>query len=54
MNYLFTHAPWIVVGTSKDSYASPDLENRLKDITNQHEGKRDGSIVHEHEERAEL
>ncbi|KIW15386.1 hypothetical protein PV08_05432 [Exophiala spinifera] len=47
MNYLFTHAPWIVVGTTKDSYASHDLENRLQEITQQAEIKRSGSVAHD-------
>jgi hypothetical protein len=29
MNYLFTHAPWVVVGTEyTKKYVSHDLENR--------------------------
>jgi sugar porter (SP) family MFS transporter len=32
MNYLFEHAPWIVVGTSKDSYISGDIERRLEQV----------------------
>ncbi|KAK5457160.1 hypothetical protein LTS15_004941 [Exophiala xenobiotica] len=47
MNYLFTHAPWIVVGTTKDSYASHDLENRLQEITHQAEVKRSESVMHD-------
>jgi hypothetical protein len=43
MNYLFSNAPWFVVGTSKDSYASHDLEHRLNDIV---ETKRAESIAH--------
>ena len=26
MNYIFSHAPWIVPGTTKQSYQSHDLE----------------------------
>lgn len=47
MNYLFTHAPWIVVGTTKDSYASHDLEQRLEEITHQADIKRSGSVLHD-------
>lgn len=44
MNYLFTHAPWIVVGTSKESYISHDLENRVSEIAAE---KRSESVMHE-------
>lgn len=47
MNYLFTHAPWIVVGTSKESYVSHDLEDRLNAITAESELKRADSVKHE-------
>lgn len=47
MNYLFSNAPWIVVGTTKDSYASHDLENRLHEITAEAEVKRTESVLHE-------
>jgi hypothetical protein len=47
MNYLFSHAPWIVVGTSKDSYASHDLEHRIEEITREGELKRSESVTHE-------
>lgn len=47
MNYLFEHAPWIVIGTTKDSYASHDLEHRLNEITQQFEAKRVESVSHE-------
>ena len=49
MNYLFEHAPWIAIGTTKDSYASHDLENRLNEITHEAEVKRSGSVLHEEE-----
>jgi hypothetical protein len=39
MNYLFENAPWIVVGTSKESYISGDLERRLEDIEREKEAK---------------
>lgn len=32
MNALFEHAPWIVVGRSKDSYQTHDLENIEQEI----------------------
>ena len=32
MNYVFTNAPWIVVGKSKESYTSGDLERRLEEV----------------------
>jgi hypothetical protein len=33
MNYLFTHAPWIVVGTEyTKKYVSHDLENRAAEL----------------------
>jgi hypothetical protein len=35
MNYLFEHAPWIVVGTSKDSYISGDIERRLEQVADE-------------------
>ncbi|EXJ89391.1 hypothetical protein A1O3_02458 [Capronia epimyces CBS 606.96] len=44
MNYLFTKAPWIVVGTSKETYISHDLENRVQEIAAE---KRSGSVMHE-------
>jgi hypothetical protein len=44
MNCLFTHAPWIVVGTSKESYISHDLENRLDAIAHE---KGVGVVGHE-------
>ncbi|EXJ95292.1 hypothetical protein A1O1_00412 [Capronia coronata CBS 617.96] len=44
MNYLFTHAPWIVVGKSKESYISHDLENRVHDLETE---KRSESVMHE-------
>ncbi|KIV88047.1 hypothetical protein PV10_08977 [Exophiala mesophila] len=47
MNHLFSNAPWVVVGTSKEAYASHDLENRLNEITAQTEIKRGQSVVHE-------
>ena len=47
MNYLFNNAPWIVIGTTKDSYASHDLENRLNEITAEAEVKRTESVMHE-------
>lgn len=47
MNYLFEHAPWIVIGSTKDSYASHDLENRLNEITHETEMKRSESVLHE-------
>ncbi|OCT53747.1 Quinate permease [Cladophialophora carrionii] len=47
MNYLFNSAPWIVVGTTKDSYASHDLENRVNEIAHEVELKRSGSVLHE-------
>ena len=40
MNYLFQHAPWVVIGTSKDSYISGDLERRVDDIEREKEAKR--------------
>ncbi|KAK5940310.1 hypothetical protein PMZ80_007730 [Knufia obscura] len=40
MNALFQHAPWIVIGKSKDSYQSHDLENLEREIV---ETKRDMS-----------
>ena len=50
MNYLFNNAPWIVVGTSKDSYNNHDLENRLTEIRDEVEVKRGGAVMH-HEEK---
>ncbi|KEF58493.1 uncharacterized protein A1O9_06419 [Exophiala aquamarina CBS 119918] len=47
MNYLFNNAPWIVIGTSKDSYTSHDLENRLNEITAEAQVKQHGSTTHE-------
>ncbi|KAI1610263.1 MFS transporter [Exophiala viscosa] len=47
MNYLFENAPWIVVGTTKDSYASHDLENRLNEIAQRAEIKRSESVMHD-------
>jgi hypothetical protein len=32
MNYLFTHAPWIVPGSKKTEYISHDLETRAAEI----------------------
>ena len=32
MNALFSHAPWIVVGKSKESYATHDLEAIEREI----------------------
>ncbi|KAK5954265.1 hypothetical protein OHC33_004838 [Knufia fluminis] len=40
MNALFQHAPWIVIGKSKDSYQSHYLENLEREIV---ETKRDMS-----------
>jgi len=42
MNYLFTHAPWIVVGTSKEQYISHDLEHRLEAVV-----ERKASVAHD-------
>ena len=39
MNYLFANAPWVVIGTTKDSYISGDLERRLEDIEREKQGK---------------
>ena len=50
MNYLFETAPWIVIGSTKDSYQSHDLEARLEAITQEKEAK--SSVVVEHGERA--
>jgi hypothetical protein len=33
MNYLFEHAPWVVIGVSKESYIEGDLERRLEAVT---------------------
>jgi hypothetical protein len=51
MNYLFETAPWIVIGTSKDSFQSHDLEARLEAITQEKAAK--GSVVVEHGEHSE-
>jgi hypothetical protein len=32
MNYLFTHAPWIVPGSKRTEYVSHDLENRVGEL----------------------
>ena len=32
MNYLFTHAPWFVPGTSKNEYISGDIERKLEEF----------------------
>lgn len=32
MNYLFTHAPWIVPGSDKSTYQSRDLEAKIEAI----------------------
>ncbi|KAL1984801.1 hypothetical protein VTN96DRAFT_8645 [Rasamsonia emersonii] len=42
MNYLFSNAPWVVVGLKKEDYSSRDLERRLA----AEEGKREGVAVH--------
>ena len=39
MNYLFQHAPWVVIGTTKESYISGDLERRVEDIEREKAGK---------------
>ena len=49
MNYLFENAPWIVVGTTKDSYHLHDLEARLEAITQEKEAK--SKVVVEHGEQ---
>lgn len=41
MNYLFTHAPWIVPGSKRTEYISHDLENRVGEL--QH---KDASVSH--------
>lgn len=40
MNAIFEYTPWIVVGRSKESYQSRDLEHIQQDIV---EAKRDAS-----------
>lgn len=32
MNYLFSHAPWIVPGSDKSTYISHDLEAKVEAI----------------------
>ena len=32
MNYLFEHAPWVVIGVSKESYMEGDIERRLEQV----------------------
>ena len=43
MNYLFEHAPWIVIGIGKDTYVQGDIERRLEEVT---EEKRGGVVTH--------
>jgi len=43
MNYLFSHAPWLIVGKSKDSYQPHDLENIEREIV---EAKREVHATH--------
>lgn len=31
MNYMFTNAPWIVIGTSKEAYVTHDLERKVEE-----------------------
>lgn len=43
MNYLFSHAPWVVIGKSKESYQRHDLENIESEIA----AKRDSVVSHD-------
>lgn len=46
MNDLFKHAPWIVVGKSKDSYGTHDLETLERDIIeSKREMSHDESVI---------
>ena len=38
MNYLFTHAPWFVPGTSKNEYISGDIERKLEELRGEKQG----------------
>lgn len=49
MNYLFEHAPWIVVGVDKKLYASGDLEQRLEAIEEEKVMEKDGISVEQSE-----
>lgn len=38
MNYLFEHAPWVVIGVSKETYVEGDLERRLEQVVEEKSG----------------
>lgn len=45
MNYLFEHAPWVVIGVSKESYVQGDIERRLEQVETE-KGLRIGASEH--------
>ena len=49
MNYLFEHAPLIIVGVEKRMYTSGDLEQRLEAIKEEKVMGKDDVQVEEHE-----
>lgn len=42
MNYLFEHAPWIVIGVSKETYVEGDIERRLEQVVEE----KSGAVTH--------
>ena len=38
MNYLFEHAPWVVIGVSKETYVQGDIERRLEEVVEEKSG----------------
>ena len=49
MNYLFTHAPWIVPGSKKTEYMSHDLEHRVKELTHKQASVSHTEVEHKDE-----
>lgn len=42
MNYLFEHAPWVVIGVSKETYMEGDIERRLEQVVEE----KSGAVTH--------
>lgn len=54
MNYMFSRAPWIVAGRSRDSYVPHDLEHRINSIEDEKGLGKQGEVASSHNERPSL
>lgn len=49
MNYLFTHAPYIVPGSKRTEYVSHDLENRVDELEHKQASTSHAEVEHKDE-----